>query len=75
MFRLTKNKKHNKKSRWLRIIRVFGILFMIGAGFYIYTIYSSVSKAVETMHEPIDRQKSEQQRKKIVFEENDEKEG
>jgi polyisoprenyl-teichoic acid--peptidoglycan teichoic acid transferase len=66
------NKQHIKKKRfWLRIAGVIALSIMIGAGIYLYTIYSSVSKAVETMHEPIDR-KTTDQRKNIADAESDE---
>jgi polyisoprenyl-teichoic acid--peptidoglycan teichoic acid transferase len=66
------NKQHIKKKRfWLRIAGVIALSLMIGAGIYLYTIYSSVSKAVETMHEPIDR-KTTDQRKNIAHAESDE---
>ena len=55
------NKQQLKKKRsWLRITGVIALLIMIGAGVYLYSIYSSVSKAVETMHEPIDRKTTDQ---------------
>jgi polyisoprenyl-teichoic acid--peptidoglycan teichoic acid transferase len=71
-FYMRLNKQHIKKKRfWLRIAGVIALSIMIGAGIYLYTIYSSVSKAVETMHEPIDR-KTTDQRKNIAHAESDE---
>lgn len=72
---MRRKRKMDKNLTWLRIMGVIVLFFMIGAGVYLYNIYTSVTKAVETMHEPIDRETSDQKRKKILFEENDRKKG
>lgn len=48
-----------KKRTWLRVIIITLLLVLIGTGAYAYTIYKSLTKAVETMHEPIKRERSE----------------
>ncbi|CAM3981221.1 LytR family transcriptional regulator [Mesobacillus zeae] len=48
--------KHNKKKR--KGLKIFGILILLlvlGFGAYAFSIYRSLSDAVDTMHEPIDR--------------------
>lgn len=71
MFKLKKNQ--NTKRPWLRFIGIIGLLLLIGAGVYIYNIYTSVSKAVETMHEPIERDTTNQPQRDMDFVDNREK--
>lgn len=54
--RATKNKK--KKKKWLRISGIILLVLLIGVGAYAYSVYRSLSNAVETMQHPIDRAKS-----------------
>lgn len=56
-----------KKRTWLRITVVIILFFLIGIGAYGYTIYQSLTNAVETMHEPIEREKSEKRIEEITL--------
>ncbi len=56
-----------KKRTWLRIIIITFLLILIGAGAYGYTIYKSLTKTVETMHEPIKRERSEKRIEDITL--------
>jgi LCP family protein required for cell wall assembly len=57
-------KKKNKR-KWPRVLlTIFAILF-IAVGAYVYSVYHSLTSAVETMHKPIDRVKSEK-RQEVV---------
>jgi len=47
------NKK--KKRTWLRVTGIVLILLLIGVGVYAYSVYNSLTNAVETMHHPVDR--------------------
>jgi len=47
------NKK--KKRTWLRVTGIVLILLLIGIGVYAYSVYNSLTNAVETMHHPVDR--------------------
>lgn len=56
-----------KKRTWLRITVLIILFFLIGIGAYGYTIYQSLTNAVETMHEPIEREKSEKRIEEITL--------
>lgn len=58
----------NKKKRWLKYIGIIVLLLVISVGFYSYSVYKSVTKAVETMHQPLDRKKSEKRAEELSFE-------
>lgn len=51
--------KEKKKRRWLRITGVVFLVLFIGAGAYVYSLYNSLTNAIDTMHQPIDREKSD----------------
>jgi polyisoprenyl-teichoic acid--peptidoglycan teichoic acid transferase len=57
-----------KKIKWLKITGVILFLLILGTGIYIYNVYSSLTTAVETMHQPIDRDKSSKRTKEVTFE-------
>lgn len=56
-----------KKRSWLRIVGVIAMVLIIGAGAYAYSVYQSVSTAVDTMHQPITREKSEKREKEVTL--------
>lgn len=47
--------KNYKKRKWLRITGFICLLFMVAIGAYVFSIYRSLTSAVDTMHEPIER--------------------
>ncbi|MEH7081525.1 LytR family transcriptional regulator [Neobacillus drentensis] len=47
--------KKKKKRTWLRVTGTVLILLLIGVGVYAYSVYNSLTNAVETMHHPVDR--------------------
>lgn len=49
------DKPIKKKRTWLRVTGIVLLLLIIGIGAYIYTVWHSLNKAVDTMHEPVDR--------------------
>ncbi|QHE63346.1 LytR family transcriptional regulator [Rossellomorea vietnamensis] len=61
--------KHTKrkKRRWPKILGMIVLLLVVAGGVYGYSIYASLNKAVETMHSPIDRDKSSKRTKEIQF--------
>jgi polyisoprenyl-teichoic acid--peptidoglycan teichoic acid transferase len=63
--------KNNKRRTWLRVLGVIFLLLIIGVGVYTYSIFSSLTKAVDTMHEPIKREKSEKRSEDITFNKKD----
>jgi polyisoprenyl-teichoic acid--peptidoglycan teichoic acid transferase len=56
-----------KKPTWLRVIGVIFLLLILGVGAYAYSVYSSLTKAVDTMHQPIKREKSEKRVEEITL--------
>ena len=46
-----------KKRKWLRITGIIFLLLFIGVGAYLFSIYQSLTNAVDTMHEPIVRER------------------
>ncbi|MBT2756717.1 LytR family transcriptional regulator [Mesobacillus foraminis] len=56
-----------KKRTWLRIVGFIALFVIIGAGAYAYSVYHSVSNAVDTMHQPIEREKSEKREKEVTL--------
>jgi polyisoprenyl-teichoic acid--peptidoglycan teichoic acid transferase len=60
--------KHRKKSRtWVKVLGILFLLLLIGGGAYAYSIYHSLNKAVDTMHSPIERDKSDKREKEVQF--------
>ncbi len=44
-----------KKKKWLRVIGITLLLIFVSIGAYLFTVYRSLTTAVDTMHEPIER--------------------
>ena len=61
------DKKGKKSRRWLKVIGIVFLLLVIGAGAYAYSIFHSLTSAVDTMHQPIDRDKSEKRSEDITL--------
>jgi polyisoprenyl-teichoic acid--peptidoglycan teichoic acid transferase len=55
-----------KKRKWLRITGIILLLLFVSIGAYIFNVYRSLTSAVDTMHEPIAR---EREPRPITFEE------
>lgn len=47
------------------------LLLLLGIGFYVYSVYSSLTTAVDTMHKPIERKVSEKRVEEIELEQKD----
>jgi polyisoprenyl-teichoic acid--peptidoglycan teichoic acid transferase len=63
--------KGKKKRTWLRVVGVIFLLLVIGVGAYVFNVYSSLTEAVDTMHQPIEREKSEKRLEEVTFEKKD----
>ena len=61
------DKKQKKGKRWLKITGIIILLLLIGAGAYAYSVFSSLTNAVDTMHQPIEREKSEKRPEEITL--------
>ncbi|WNF22650.1 LytR family transcriptional regulator [Mesobacillus jeotgali] len=57
-----------KKRKWLRVLGFIVLLLVIGLGVYAFTVYNSLTNAIDTMHQPIDRKKSEKREKPVTLE-------
>jgi polyisoprenyl-teichoic acid--peptidoglycan teichoic acid transferase len=65
--RLNKNTTKKKKRTWLKIL-IFSFIFLfLVVGGYVYSVYNSLNAAVDTMHEPLERGKSEKRDKELSF--------
>ncbi|WP_338449606.1 LytR family transcriptional regulator [Niallia oryzisoli] len=58
-------KKQSKK--WLKTIGIILALVVIGGGAYAFSIYQSLTSAVDTMHQPIDREKSKKRAEELTL--------
>ncbi len=66
-----RKERTKKKRKWLRILLAVVAVLFIGAGAYVYSIYNSLTSAVETMHEPLDREKSDKRDEQIALDQKD----
>ncbi|MFC0475553.1 LytR family transcriptional regulator [Robertmurraya beringensis] len=62
------NRVSTKKRKWPKVLGIILLALFIGAGAYAYSIYTSLTKAVDTMHQPIDREKSDKRDEEVVLE-------
>lgn len=60
-----------KKRKWPKVLGIILLVLFIGAGAYAYSIYNSLTKAVDTMHQPIDREKSDKRDEEVALEKKD----
>ncbi|MEM5011299.1 LytR family transcriptional regulator [Niallia taxi] len=49
-------KPKKKKKKWLRITGIILLILLIGIGGYVYTVWHSLTSAVDSMHDPVDRE-------------------
>lgn len=64
-------KKNKKKRKWLLITGMIFLFLLLGIGVYVYSVYSSLTTAVDTMHKPIERKVSEKRVEEIELEQKD----
>lgn len=57
----------NTKKRVMKFFGILALLLAISAGFYTYSVYKSVTETVETMHQPLEREKSEKREEQLSF--------
>jgi polyisoprenyl-teichoic acid--peptidoglycan teichoic acid transferase len=64
-----RSEKYKKKKRlWPKVLGIIAVLFLLAGGAYAYSIYHSLNKAVNTMHDPIEREKSSKREQEVKFE-------
>ena len=61
------DQKRKKGKRWVKVVGIVILLLVIGVGAYAYSVYHSLTSAVDTMHQPIDRGKSEKRPEDITL--------
>ena len=59
--------QRKKKKKWLRVTGIIVLLLLIAGGAYGFTVYHSLKNAVETMHQPIEREQSEKRPEPIAL--------
>lgn len=64
-------KSNKKKRKWPKIVGMIFLILLIAGGAYGFTVYKSFKSAVETMHQPIERQQSEKRQGPVTFNEKD----
>ncbi|WLR55397.1 LytR family transcriptional regulator [Mesobacillus subterraneus] len=61
--------KIKKKPAWLKVVGITILVFFAAVGGYAFYVYNSLTNAVDTMHQPIDREKSEKRPTPVTLEE------
>jgi polyisoprenyl-teichoic acid--peptidoglycan teichoic acid transferase len=65
---IMRSHKHAKKKRkWLKVTGIILLVLLIGGGAYAFSVFHSLNNAVETMHTPIERDKSPKREKEVTF--------
>ncbi len=62
--------KENKKKKWPWVVGLIA-LPLLAVGIYVAMVYSSFSNALDEMHEPLEREKSEKREKEVALSEKD----
>lgn len=58
-------KAPRKKRKWVKVLLITFVLLFLTVGAYAYSVYHSLTKAVDTMHQPIDRDKSDKRTEQV----------
>ncbi|MEQ2528568.1 LytR family transcriptional regulator [Bacillaceae bacterium CLA-AA-H227] len=61
-------KKTKKNRKWLQITLIIILILLIGIGAYAFYIYHSLTSAIDTMHQPIQRELSNKRTEEIQLE-------
>ncbi|NWQ39496.1 LytR family transcriptional regulator [Bacillus sp. EB106-08-02-XG196] len=61
----TRADKKKKKRKWLRVVMFTFAILIVAVGAYAYSVYNSLTTAVDTMHTPLEREKSEKRTEDI----------
>lgn len=60
-----------KKKTWLKVTGIILLILLLAGGAYAFTVYKSFKSAVDTMHEPIEREVSVKREEPIALEKKD----
>ena len=61
----TEQKRIKKKKTWVKVVLIILAVFLIAAGTYAFTVYNSLSSAVDNMHEETKRENSSKRTDKV----------
>ncbi|WP_307196960.1 polyisoprenyl-teichoic acid--peptidoglycan teichoic acid transferase TagU [Neobacillus niacini] len=59
--------QRKKKKAWLKVTGIIVLILLIAGGTYGLIVYNSLKNAVETMHQPIDREQSKKRPEPIAL--------
>jgi polyisoprenyl-teichoic acid--peptidoglycan teichoic acid transferase len=59
--------EQKKKKKWLRVTGIIFLLLLLSLGAYLFTVYRSLTTAVDTMHEPVQREQRAFEPKPVTF--------
>jgi polyisoprenyl-teichoic acid--peptidoglycan teichoic acid transferase len=64
----TRSDRQKKKRKWPKVLLITFVVFLVAAGAYAYSVYHSLTTAVDTMHTPLQRDKSEKREEQVSLE-------
>ncbi|MEC1525880.1 LytR family transcriptional regulator [Neobacillus niacini] len=67
--RAEKKKNKKKKRKWLRVLLTILIILIAAVGAYSFSVYNSLTNAVDTMHSPLEREKSDKRTEEVSLKE------
>lgn len=62
-----RSNKSKKRPAWLKVIGITILVLLVAVGGYAFYVYNSLTNAVNTMHQPIEREKSEKRSEPITL--------
>ncbi|WP_066055764.1 polyisoprenyl-teichoic acid--peptidoglycan teichoic acid transferase TagU [Robertmurraya korlensis] len=63
-----RSERKKKKKRWVKILLTTLLVIILGVGAYAFTVYNSLTSALDSMHSPIDRDKSDKRAEEVTLE-------
>jgi polyisoprenyl-teichoic acid--peptidoglycan teichoic acid transferase len=61
----TRSGRQKKKRKWPKVLLSIFAVLLIAGGAYAYSVYHSLTTAVDTMHTPLQREKSEKREEQV----------
>jgi polyisoprenyl-teichoic acid--peptidoglycan teichoic acid transferase len=65
--RIDKKTHTKKKRKWVRVLLFSFLLLFLAVGAYVFSVYNSLNNAVDTMHQPLERSKSDKRKIELSF--------
>lgn len=63
-----RSERKKKKKLWVKILLSTLLVLFLGVGAYAFTVYNSLTSALDSMHSPIDRDKSDKRAEEVTLE-------